>query len=84
MRIQSAARNRDAMTRKNPRYELPYEVIAVLECSPNLEPCEEFRHADIYAFAKHLNERRCQQCIEFFRQLDKEQGMIQFLQDNRN
>jgi hypothetical protein len=40
------------MTRKNPRYKLPDEVIAVLDCSPNLEPCEEFRHADIYAFAK--------------------------------
>jgi len=45
------------MTRKNPSYELPDEVIAVLECSPNLEPCEEFRHADIHAFAEHLNER---------------------------
>jgi hypothetical protein len=51
------------MTRKNPRYELPEEVLAVLECSPNLEPCEKFRYADIYAFAKHLNARKCQQCI---------------------
>jgi len=30
------------ITRKNPRYELPEEVTAVLECSPNLEPPEEF------------------------------------------
>jgi hypothetical protein len=72
------------MTRKNRRDELPDEVIAVLDCSPNLEPCQEFRHADIYVFAKHLNERKCQQCIAFFHQLDKEQGMIQFLRDNRN
>jgi len=67
------------MTRKNPRYELPEEVIAVLECSPNLEPCEEFRNADIYAFAKHLNERKCQQCIDFFVQADKELKTMQLL-----
>jgi len=30
------------ITRKNPRYELPEAVIAVQECSPNLEPREEF------------------------------------------
>jgi hypothetical protein len=56
------------VSRKNPRYELPDEVLVVLDCSPNLEPCEEFRYADIYAFAKHLNERKCQQRIEFFLQ----------------
>ncbi len=72
------------MTRKNPRYELPEEVIAVLECSPNLEPCEEFRHADIYAFAKHLNERKCQQCLAFFRQMDKELKTIKLLSDFKN
>jgi len=55
------------VSRKNPRYELPEEVIAVLECSRNLEPYEEFRHADIYAFAKHLNERKCAQRVAFFR-----------------
>jgi len=67
------------MTRKNPRYELPEEVIAVLDCSPNLEPCEEFRHAHIYVFAKHLNERKCQQCIAFFRQADKELKTMRLL-----
>jgi hypothetical protein len=67
------------MTRKNRRYELPDEVIAVLECSPNLEPCEEFRRAEIYAFAKHLNERKCQQCIDFFLQTDKELKTMKLL-----
>ncbi len=67
------------MSRKKPRYELPDEVIAVLECSPNLEPCEEFRHADIYAFAEHLKERKCQQCIAFFRQTNKELKTIRLL-----
>ena len=60
------------ITRENRRYERPEEVLAVLECSPNLEPCEEFRYADNYAFAKHLNERKCQECIDFFHQTDKE------------
>ena len=62
----------DENHRENRCYELPEEVLAVLECSPNLEPCEEFRYADKYAFAKYLNERRCQECIDFFRQTDKE------------
>jgi hypothetical protein len=55
------------VTRKNPRYELPEEVLAVLEYSPNLEPREEFRYAHIYAFAKHLNARKGQQCIAWRR-----------------
>jgi hypothetical protein len=65
--------------RKSLRYELPDEGIAVLECSPNLEPCEEFRHADIYAFARHLNERKFEQCVAFFRQVDKELRTIHLL-----
>jgi hypothetical protein len=68
-------------SRKTPRYELPDEVIAVLECSPNLEPCEEFLHADIYAFVEHLKERKCQQCIAFFLQADKELKTMKLLTD---
>ena len=67
--------------KKKPEYELPEEVLAVLDCSPNLEPCEEFRHADIYAFAKHLNERKCQQCIDFFVQADKELKTMKLLRE---
>jgi hypothetical protein len=69
------------VNRKNPRYELPDEVIAVLDCSPNLEPCEEFRYADIYAFAKHLNEGKCQQCIDCFVQAAKELRTMKLLSD---
>jgi hypothetical protein len=69
------------MSRKKPRYELPDEVIAVLECSPNLAPCEEFRYADIFSFAKHLNERECQQCIAFFRQTDEELRTMKLLSE---
>ncbi len=67
------------MSRRKPRYELPEEVLAVLECSPKLEPCEEFRYADIYAFAKHLNERKCQECIAFFQHADNELRTMQLL-----
>jgi hypothetical protein len=42
------------ITRKNRRCELPEEVLAVLECSPNLEPCEEFRYIDNLCFRKAL------------------------------
>ncbi len=65
------------MNRKKPG--LPEEVLAVLECSPNLEPCAESWNADIYTFAKHLNERRCQQCFDFFVQADKELKTMKLL-----
>jgi hypothetical protein len=60
------------MTRKNSHHELPEEVIAVLECSPNLEPCKKFYHANIYLFADHMKNDKCRQCIAWFRQADKE------------
>jgi hypothetical protein len=68
-------------TRKNRRYELPEEVLAVLESSPNLEPCEEFRYADIHVFVKYLNEKECEQCMAWFRQTDKELKTIALLSD---
>jgi hypothetical protein len=69
------------MPRKIRHYELPDDVRVVLECSPNLECCEEFRHADMFAFAKHLNERRCAQCIACFRQMDQELRTIVLLSE---
>jgi hypothetical protein len=48
------------MRRDLPYYELPEEVRAVVEDSPKLERCEEFRDADIFAFVKRLKERRCE------------------------
>jgi hypothetical protein len=35
-------------------------------------------------FVEHLNEGKCDQCVAFFRQLDNEQQMMQFLRENRN
>jgi len=67
------------MGRKKPERELPEEVRIVLECSPNLEPCKKFRHANIFRFAEHLNERKCQQCIDFFVQTDKELKTMKLL-----
>lgn len=60
------------MRRDLPYYELPEEVRAVVQDSPKLECCEEFRDANISAFVKHLKERRCEQCMAYFRQMDEE------------
>jgi hypothetical protein len=72
------------MPRKKRNDSLPPEVLAVLRSSPNLEPCRKFRQADIFKFAEHLNEGKCEQCVSFFRQWDKEQQMMRFLRENRN
>ena len=49
------------MPRKKSKDELPDEVLAVLRISPDLKPCSKFRHANIYQFAEHLNEGKCEQ-----------------------
>ncbi len=68
------------MTRKKkPEYELPDEVIAVLDCSPNLMPCKKFLHSNIYRFADHMKNDRCKQCIAWFEQTDKELRTIRLL-----
>jgi hypothetical protein len=72
------------MPRKKRKHGLTEELLAVLPCSLNLKPCKKFRKADIFRFVEHLNERKCDQCVAFFRQLDKEQQMMQFLRKSRN
>jgi hypothetical protein len=67
------------MRPKKQQRELPEEVRIFLECSPNLEPCRKFRHANIYRLANRLKERKCQQCIDFFVQTDKELKTIRLL-----
>jgi hypothetical protein len=54
--------------KEKPQYELPDEVLAVFECSPNLMPCKKFRHANIYRFADHMKNDKCQQRIAWFEQ----------------
>jgi hypothetical protein len=72
------------MTRKKRHSDLSPEALAVLRSSPNLKPCRKFRKADIFKFVEHLNEGKCEQCVAFFRMLDKESEMMQFLRDARN
>lgn len=72
------------MPRKKRNHGLPEEVLAVLRSSPNLNPCRKFRKVDIWKFMKHLNEGKCEQCLAFFFQLDKEQRMMTFLRESRN
>jgi hypothetical protein len=70
--------------KKKPEWELPEEVRIVLQCSPNLMPCKRFRHANIYRFADHMKNDKCQQCIAFFRQADKELKTMKRLSDLRS
>jgi len=72
------------MPRKKLNGELPPEVLAVLRISPDLKPCPKFRKANIDKFAKHLNEGKCEQCLAFSRQCEKELRMMIFLRENRN
>jgi hypothetical protein len=72
------------MGRKKQQWELLEEVLAVLECSPNLMPCKKFLHANIYRFADHMKNDRCKQCIAWFRQMDKELKSIRLLAEFKN
>jgi hypothetical protein len=67
------------MRPKKQQWELLEEVRIVIECSPNLMPCKKFRHANIYRFADHMKNDRCQQCIAFFRQANNELKTIRLL-----
>jgi len=72
------------MPHKKRNHGLPEEVLAVLRISPNLEPCRKFRKVSAAKFVEHLNEGKCEQCLAFFRMLDKEQRMMAFLRKSRN
>jgi hypothetical protein len=60
-------------------YELPDEVIAILDSSPNLEPCSEFYDADVFRLVEHLNEGNFPDCLAFYRQTDKELKTVKLL-----
>jgi hypothetical protein len=65
--------------KKKPEWELPEEMRIVFECSRNLMPCKKFRRANIYRFAEHMKNDKCQQCIDFFVESDRELRTIQLL-----
>jgi hypothetical protein len=71
------------MRRDLPCYELPGEVRAVVEDSPKLDCCEGFRDADIFAFVKHLKEKRCEQCMACLRQMDRELRTMALLAETK-
>jgi hypothetical protein len=67
------------MRRKRKEWQLAEEVLSALECSPNLMPCKKFRRANIYRFADHMKNDKCQQCIAWFELTEKELRTIQLL-----
>jgi hypothetical protein len=68
------------MTRKKkPEWEMPDEIRIVLECSRNLMPCKKFRRANIFRFADHMKNDKCQQCIDFHMESDKELRTMRLL-----
>jgi hypothetical protein len=72
------------MPSKKRSHGLTKEQLAVLRISPNLKPCKKFRRVGTARFVEHLNEGKCEQCVAFFRQLDKEQQMMKVLRERRN
>jgi hypothetical protein len=75
---------KNPMPRKKRNSTLTPEQLAVLRSSPNQIPCEKFRKANIFKFMKHVNDGKCMQCIEFFRMLDRERQLKDFLRESRN
>ena len=67
------------MKRKKTEWEIPEEMRIVLKCSPSLVPCKKFYRANIFRMADHLKEGKCEQCLAFYRQADKELRTIQLL-----
>jgi hypothetical protein len=72
------------MPRKNRNHGLPPEVLTVLRSPPDLKPCRKFRKVSAARFVEHLNEGKCEQCVAFFRMLDREQQLMQFLHESRS
>ncbi len=72
------------MPRKKRNRGLTEEQLAVLRISPNLKPCKKFRKVRTARFVEHLNEGKCKQCLAFFRMLERDQQLMQFLRDTRN
>jgi hypothetical protein len=69
---------------KKKRDLLSPEVLAVLRSSPNLEPCRKFRHVGIDQLFAHLRNDKCEVCLAFFRELDRESEMICLLARSKN
>jgi len=51
------------MNRKKRQYDLPEEILTVLQGLTNLEPRLKFRDANIVSFVKHTHKDKCEQCL---------------------
>lgn len=74
------------MARKK-RSPLSSEVLAVLRSSPRLEPCLRFqrvRRPTIDKFLDHIRQDKCEQCLDFFDELERETKMMAMLRQGRN
>jgi len=72
------------MRRKKHDGELSPELTAMLRNSPDLQPCREFREADVLQFTEHVNLTRCPECTAMLRQWDKDFRLLKILRDGRN
>jgi len=55
-----------------------------METFPHVALCSQFREADIGRFVKRVREDKCEQCLAFYRQTDKEPKTIKLLWEFRN
>lgn len=74
------------MARKK-RSPLSPETLAVLRSSSKLEPCQRFQRVrcpTIDKFLEHIREAECEQCLNFFDELERESKMMVMLRQGRN
>jgi len=69
---------------KKKRDLLSPEVRAVLRSSPILEPCLKGGRLPIEEFFEHLKNDKCELCLAFFRELQRESDMIDLLTGSKN
>ena len=57
--------------KRNPAWQFPPEVEAVLRASPNLRPCKrKYGRVPYDQFLEHIRKDRCMQCWDLLQQLD--------------
>lgn len=72
------------MARKK-RNPLPPEILAVLRSSAKLEPCQKFRREpEVEEFFAHIQENKCEQCLDFLDELIRESTTMVMLRQGRN
>jgi hypothetical protein len=72
------------LPRKKASRDFPPGVRAILRASAHFEPCPKFRKAPLVKFVEHVNEGKCEQCLAFLQQAEKDTRLIKFLMEGRN